>query len=74
MDVPNEIGGTRVILYSTDPNVAICQYGEEESFYLFGFDENWDSVTDTWHATVEDAKRQAEGEHKGLTSSWQSAK
>ena len=29
--------------------LAICQYAGEAGFYLFGCDEHWESVTDTWH-------------------------
>src|SRR3712207_8289515 len=31
--------------------LAICQYEGESSFYLFGCDEEWNSVTDTWHGS-----------------------
>lgn len=40
--------------------LAICQYEGETSYYLFGCDEGWDTLTDTWHETLEDAKAQAE--------------
>ena len=50
--------------------LAICQYDSEESFYLFGCDEEWNSVTDTWHETVDDAKAQAEFEYEGVSATW----
>jgi len=51
--------------------LAICQYEGEDSFYLFGCDENWETVTDTWHQTLEDAKEQAEFEYEGVSETWQ---
>src|SRR5688500_12998465 len=47
------------VLQSQAASLAICQYEGEDGFYLFGCDENWHSFTDTWHETLEDAKRQA---------------
>jgi hypothetical protein len=51
--------------------LAICQYDGENNFYLFGCDENWQDVTDTWHETLEDAKHQAEFEYTGVSNAWQ---
>lgn len=53
--------------------LAICQYEGENSFYLFGCDEDWQSITDTWHKTLEDAKDQAEFEYAGVSKVWQPA-
>jgi len=50
--------------------LAICQYEGEDSFYLFGCYENWESITDTWHQTLEEAIEQAEFEYKGTKSTW----
>jgi hypothetical protein len=50
--------------------VAICQYEDEEAFYLFGCDAEWNSVTDTWHATLEDALSAAEFEYEGVSQTW----
>ena len=50
--------------------LAICRNEGEDSFYLFGCDENWQSITDTWHETLEDAKHQAEFEYAGVSSTW----
>ena len=33
---------------------------------IFGCDEGWNAVTDTWHETLEDAKAQAEFEYEGV--------
>jgi hypothetical protein len=52
--------------------LAICQHDEEESsFYLFGCDEDWETLTDTWHPTLEEAKEQAEFEYEGVSVTWQ---
>ena len=50
--------------------LAICQYKGESYYYLFGCDETWRSVTDSWHETLDDAKRQAELEYEGVTRAW----
>jgi hypothetical protein len=39
-------------------------------FYLFGCDAEWNTVTDTWHQTVEDAMEQAEFEYPGIGERW----
>ena len=51
--------------------LAICQYVGDQAYYLFGCDENWNSVTDTWHESIDDAKRQAEFEYAGVMQTWQ---
>jgi hypothetical protein len=50
--------------------LAICSYDGEPGCFLFGCDANWESVTDTWHPTVEEAMRQAEFEYEGITPAW----
>jgi hypothetical protein len=50
--------------------LAICQYPGDDAFYLFGCDLEWQSVTDTWHQTVEDAQHQAEFEYQGVSATW----
>ena len=50
--------------------LAICKYDNEDGYYLFGCDLNWESVTDTWHETVEDAIEQAEWEYGDLSGAW----
>jgi hypothetical protein len=42
--------------------LAICLYDGEDGFHLFGCDEDWLCVTDTWHQTLEQATGQAEFE------------
>lgn len=53
--------------------LAICQYDGEECFYLFGCDANWNSQSDTWHQSLEDAKEQAEFEYQGTSATWLSS-
>ena len=53
--------------------LAICQYEGEANFYLFGCDAAWNSVTDTWHQTIEEAMGQAEIEYEGAAKTWQRA-
>ncbi|HEU5011424.1 MAG TPA: hypothetical protein VFT66_02695 [Roseiflexaceae bacterium] len=62
------VGG---VLQGPASGLAICQYEGESSFYLFGCDQNWQSITDTWHETFEDAKNQAEIEYTGVSKAWQ---
>ena len=58
------------VLQGAAAGLAICQYEGEDSFYLFGCDENWQCVTDTWHQTLDDAKHQAEFEYEGVSGTW----
>ncbi len=51
--------------------LAICRNEGDGSFYLFGCDERWHSISDTWHETPEGAKDQAEFEYEGITKTWQ---
>lgn len=64
------VGGEEI-----DPahGLAICQYDGEEAFYLFACDAQWNSQTDTWHKSLQDAKEQAEFEYAGTFSTWVSA-
>ena len=50
--------------------LAICKYENQVGYYLFGCDENWESITDTFHETVEDAMEQGEFEYKGTMDNW----
>jgi len=59
------------VLQEPADGLAICQYEGEEAYYLFGCDAQWNSVTDTWHQTLEEAKAQAEFEYTGVSGTWQ---
>ena len=50
--------------------LVICQSSESGGFYLFGCDEDWSVVTDTWHESLDDALHQAEFEYVGVSSTW----
>jgi hypothetical protein len=47
--------------------LAIARYPNEEGTYLFYLDTDGRVVTDTWHASLEDALRQAALEYEGLS-------
>jgi hypothetical protein len=59
------------VLQGPAAGLAICQYDGEDYFYLFGCDENWSTVTDTLHQTIEEAKGMAEFEYEGVSATWQ---
>lgn len=59
------------VLQGPMAGLAICQYPGEDSYFLFGCDTEWQSITDTWHQTLEQAKQQAEFEYEGVSSTWQ---
>lgn len=51
--------------------LVIGQYEAESGYYLFSCDSQWQTVTETWHETIEDALGQAEFEYEGITANWQ---
>ena len=53
--------------------LAIVKYADETGVYLFYCDREWQVLTDTWHASVADAKAQAEFEYSGITAVWKDA-
>lgn len=59
-------------LIGTAIGLAICQYESENGFYLFSCDESWNTLTDTFHDTLEEAKAHAEFEYKNVNATWQS--
>jgi hypothetical protein len=50
--------------------LAICKYDDDEGFYLFYCDDEWRAVTDTYHASVQDAKEQAAFEYTNTEDGW----
>ena len=52
--------------------LAICHLGDESACYLFGCTDCWEPITDTWHASVTEAKNQGEFEFNDIT--WQPSK
>jgi hypothetical protein len=67
-------GNTRQIvagkLMGPMAGLAICPYDGDEAFYLFGCDPEWNSLTDTWHQSLDEAKDQAEFEYEGAKWTW----
>jgi hypothetical protein len=56
---------------TTLPIPAWVEISEEEgAFYLLHFDANGTSIADTWHQTLEEAKRQAEFEFGIAKGEW----
>jgi hypothetical protein len=51
--------------------LLICQYPEDDGFYLFGCDLDWNPTTDTWHQNLEDAKEQGDFEYEGVSETWE---
>ncbi|HLK59631.1 MAG TPA: hypothetical protein VKU00_23930 [Chthonomonadaceae bacterium] len=62
------------VLLEVAAGLAICQYEGEDSYYLFGCDAEWNTLSDTWHVTLENAKEQAEFEYAGVSATWQTPK
>ena len=50
--------------------LAVCQYDGESAFYLFGCGPEWQTITDTWHQSLDEAKAQAECEYQGISQTW----
>lgn len=57
--------------FTETAGLAICSYPEEpESIYLFHCDQNWQTITDTWHSSVQEAKEQAAFEFNHIEDKW----
>jgi len=83
-NIPTIIGGGRVLFYTriddrhaarqeaTDLpyGLAICEV-EGNGIFLFTCDDDWMPDFDSWHATVDEAKRQAAFEFDGVDSTWE---
>lgn len=54
--------------------LAICKDDRTSGYYLFGCDEDWNSITDTWHESLEEAKDQSEFDFGGVSSTWVTTK
>ncbi len=51
--------------------LAIYHSDDGNGYYLFGCDAAWEVLTDTWHASLEEAMEQAEFEYPGISNHWQ---
>ena len=83
LNIPTIIGGGRVLFYTriderhvprrptaTVPyGLAICDL-EESGIFLFTCEDDWMPIFDSWHASVDEAKRQAAFEFDGVDSTW----
>jgi len=58
------------VLQGPAAGLAIGQYEGETAYYLFGCDTAWNTVTDTWHETLQGALQQAEFEYEGVSRTW----
>jgi hypothetical protein len=59
------------VLQGPAAGLAICQCAGEDCYYLFGCDNDWNTVTDNWHQTIDEALEQAEFEYEGVSQTWQ---
>jgi hypothetical protein len=59
------------VLQGPAAGLAICKYETSPGYYLFYCDADWNSITDTYHDTVEAAMSQAEFEYGGVSGTWQ---
>lgn len=59
------------VLQGPAAGLAICHHEAEDCYYLFGCNAGWETITDTWHSTLESAMAQAEFEYEGVSATWQ---
>ncbi len=59
------------VLQGPAAGLAICRSAGAAGYYLYGCNAAWESVTDTWHQTIEGVKAQAEFEYAGVSATWQ---
>jgi hypothetical protein len=59
-------------LVGTAAGLAVCQFEQDAGFFLLGCNAQWETMTDTWHPTIEEAKAEAELEYEGVAATWQS--
>jgi len=50
--------------------LVICEGLGNHSFYMFGCNDLWASITDTWHQSLKDAQAHAESEYAGVSETW----
>jgi len=67
-DCKQIVAGTPIVPIA---GLAICQHASETVFYLFGCDKEWNTLTDTWHQTIQEAIEQAEFEYRGSKQTWE---
>lgn len=62
------VGG---VLQGSAAWLAICQYDGADSYYLFGCHPPTDTLTESCHQSLENAKEQAEFEYEGVSDTWE---
>ena len=50
--------------------VAVSKSNDPLGYFLFACVDDWYPITDSWHASLEEAVRQAEFEYDGLANTW----
>ena len=50
--------------------LALCRYETDPNVYLFYCSPEWQVITETCHHSLQDARRQAEAEYKGVGATW----
>ena len=51
--------------------LVICRATDPAGYFLFTCQDDWYPMYDTWHATIDEALRQAEFEYEGSISTWE---
>lgn len=50
--------------------LALCQYEADPHVYIFYCSPDWQVITETCHHSLQDARKQAEAEYKGVGATW----
>jgi len=83
-NIPTIVGGGRVLYYTriderhvprrpaaiVPYGLAICEVAGR-GIFLFTCEDDWMPVFDSWHETVDEAKRQAVFEFAGVDATWE---
>ena len=83
--IPTIIGGGRVLFYlpvdrrhrprrpgQEEPyGLAISERKDSPGVFLFTCEEDWMPVFDSWHASIEKAKKQPAFEWDGIEATWE---
>ncbi len=84
-NIPASVGGDQVVCFQVLPEaktisrisgpvqinqLAICKCSAQAGLYLFGCNNGWQTYTDTWHESIEEAKEQAAFEFNADINAW----
>lgn len=70
-ECPNNIGGAKVLWFTRvepqprSPITGLAIVRSGSACYLFSCDREWGCVFDSWHPSVESAKKQAASQYSG---------